>query len=165
MRSSIGLALFTVFMMCGIASAQQSVITGQVVDIQGAALPTATVVALNANGSSYKTVSDKNGDFQFPSIAAANYTVRAEAPGFAPTVEKLTLLVGQTVNVSLKLSLAGATATVTVTDDVSAIDTTSSQVAGNIDPETFQKIPLNGRNYMDLATLIPGIRRNAITNY
>jgi hypothetical protein len=73
--------------------------------------------------------------------------------------------VGQTVNVSLKLSLAGTTATVTVTDDIAAIDTTSSQVAGNIDPETFQKIPLNGRNYMDLTTLIPGIRRNAITNY
>jgi len=165
MRSRIGRVLFAVFMGCGIASAQQSIITGQVVDIQGAAVSAATVVALNANGSSFKTVSDKNGDFQFPSIAAADYTVRAEAPGFAPTVEKLTLLVGQTVNVSLKLSLAGTTATVTVTDDIAAIDTTSSQVAGNIDPETFQKIPLNGRNYMDLATLIPGIRRNAITNY
>jgi len=165
MRSSIGRVLFAVFVGCGIASAQQSVITGQVIDIQGAAVSAATVVALNENGSSFKTVSDKNGDFQFPSIAAANYTVRAEAPGFAPAVEKLTLLVGQTVNVSLKLSLAGTTATVTVTDDIAAIDTTSSQVAGNIDPETFQKIPLNGRNYMDLATLIPGIRRNAITNY
>jgi hypothetical protein len=165
MRSSIGRVLFAVFVGCGIASAQQSVITGQVIDIQGAAVSAATVVALNENGSTFKTVSDKNGDFQFPSIAAANYTVRAEAPGFAPVVEKLTLLVGQTVNVSLKLSLAGTTATVTVTDDIAAIDTTSSQVAGNIDPETFQKIPLNGRNYMDLATLLPGIRRNAITNY
>lgn len=165
MKGNIGQVLFAVFMGCGIANAQQSVITGQVVDIQGAAVSAATVVALNANGSSFKTTSDKNGDFQFPSIAAADYTVRAEAPGFAPTVEKLTLLVGQTVNVSLKLSLAGTTATVTVTDDSAAIDITSSQVAGNIDPETFQKIPLNGRNYMDLATLIPGIRRNAITNY
>jgi large exoprotein involved in heme utilization and adhesion len=121
MRSSVGRVLFVVFMGCGIASAQQSVITGQVIDIQGAAVSAATVVALNANGASFKTISDKNGDFQFPSIAAADYTVRAEAPGFAPTVEKLTLLVGQTVNVSLKLSLAGTTATVTVTDDIAAI--------------------------------------------
>lgn len=165
MRSSIVRVLFVVFMMCGVASAQQAVITGQVVDVQGAAIPGAVVAALNANGSTYKTVSDKNGDFQFPGLAAADYTVRAEASGFAPSVERLTVLVGQTAHISVKMALAGTNTSVTVTNDAATIDTTSSQVAGNIDPESFSKIPLNGRNYMDLATLIPGIRRNAITNY
>jgi Carboxypeptidase regulatory-like domain len=165
LKSSTAKILFVIALMCGTASAQQAVITGQVMDSQGAVVPAAVVSALNASGASYQTVSDKNGDFQFPGLAAADYTVKAEAPGFGPAVEKLTLLVGQTVNVSMKLPLAGTIASVLVSSDVGAIDTTSSQVAGNIDPDTFQKIPLNGRNYMDLATLIPGIRRNAITNY
>ena len=165
MKSTIVRILFAFVVLCGVASAQQQVITGQVVDAQGATVAAAQVIALSDTGSSYKTVSDKNGTFQFPGVAASNYTVRAEAKGFTPAAERLTLLVGQTVNISLKLSVEGASTSVTVTNDVNTIDTTSSQVAGNIDPETFAKIPLNGRNYMDLATLVPGIRRNAITNY
>jgi hypothetical protein len=152
-------------MLCGIASAQQTVITGQVVDVQGSAVPSASVVATSSAGATYKTVTDKNGDFQFPGVPATSYSLRAEAPNFAPVIDTLSVLVGQTVNVTMKMALAGTTESVTVTNDAGTIDTTSSQVAGNIDPETFAKIPLNGRNYMDLATLIPGIRRNAITNY
>jgi hypothetical protein len=93
-KNSTAKILFMILMMCGTASAQQAVITGQVIDSQGAAIPAAAVSALNANGASYQTVSDKNGDFQFPGLAAADYTVKAEAPGFAPTMEKLTLLAG-----------------------------------------------------------------------
>jgi hypothetical protein len=165
MKSSIVKALLAVSMLCGTAVAQQTTITGQVLDAQGAGIPSASVVAQSAAGATYKTSSDKTGHFQIPGIPAAAYSVRAEAAGFAPSVEQLTVLVGQTIDVNLKMALAGATSTVTVTNDTAAIDTTSSQVAGNIDPDTFAKIPLNGRNYMDLATLIPGIRRNAITNY
>ncbi len=166
MKSRFLGALIAFLLVGGIAArAQQQVISGQVVDPQGASIAGASVVATSEAGATYKTVSDKGGTFQFPGVAAANYTVKAEAQGFAPSAEKLTLLVGQTLNITLKMAVAGATASVTVTNDTAEIDTTSSQVAGNIDPETFSKIPLNGRNYMDLATLVPGIRRNAITNY
>jgi hypothetical protein len=85
-------------------------------------------------------------------------------PGFSTVVQRVTVLVGQSVTANVTLS-AGSSTQVEVTADVATIDTTTSQVSGNIDPQTMAKIPLNGRNYMDLATLIPGIRRNAITNY
>ena len=47
----------------------------------------------------------------------------------------------------------------------SAIDTSSSQVAGNVDPEAMKTLPHNGRNWLELATLVPGIRVNAVTNF
>jgi len=151
--------------LCAVAGAQQTSITGKVVDVQGATIPSATVVAKSASGATFRVTTDKSGFFQFPNVAAANYSLRADAPGFATSVTNLTLLLGQTLDVTLKLPIAGATSTVTVTSDANQLDTVTSQVAGNIDPETFQKIPLNGRNYMDLALLIPGVRRNAITNF
>ena len=151
--------------ICGIADAQETSIVGQVVDAQGATVASASVTAQSASGESYKTTTDKSGNFQFPNLTAADYSVRAEGPGFSPTVEKITLLVGQSLQVTIKLQVASAVSTVEVTSAATTLDTVTSEVAGNVDPETFQKIPLNGRNYMDLSMLLPGIRRNAITNY
>ena len=165
MRNIIVRIFLAILVVCAVAHAQETSIVGQVVDAQSAAVSSASVVATSTGGETYKTLTDKAGNFQFPDLAAANYTIRAEASGFSATVQKITVLVGQTVQVNIKLLVASASSTVTVTGEDNTLDSVTSEVAGNIDPETFQKIPLNGRNYMDLAMLLPGIRRNAITNY
>jgi hypothetical protein len=166
MRKHIVSVTLVFIFTTGLARAQETSIAGTVADTSGAAVPSAAVVAqIAGGGATYKTITDRNGSFQFPALIAANYSVRVDASGFAPTEEKLTLLVGQTLNLNIKLELAATNSTVLVSSDVAALDTVSSQVAGNIDPQTMDKIPLNGRNYMDLAMLVPGIRRNAITNY
>ena len=147
------------------AHAQQTVITGKVADSSGAIIAGASVTAKVTGGSSYRTVSDKDGIYQFPGLQAADYEVTVDQTGFNTVITKVTVLVGQSVTVNATLTPSAGSTTVTVTSEGAAIDTTTSQVAGNIDPQTMAKIPLNGRNYMDLATLIPGIRRNAITNF
>ena len=86
MKSSIVRVFLAVSMLCGMAAAQQTTITGQVLDSQGASIASANVVAQSASGATYKTVSDKTGHFQIPGIPAAAYSVRAEAPGFGAEV-------------------------------------------------------------------------------
>jgi hypothetical protein len=154
-----------IFVLIGTANAQQTAITGSVTDSTGRVIAGADVVAQTNGGATFRTTTDVAGMFQFPSITAADYTVRVERPGFTTITRKLTVLVGNTVTLDVMLPVAGATSAVTVTTEVNAIDTSSSEITGNIDPETMASIPLNGRNYMDLATLLPGIRRNAITNF
>ncbi|HUO15134.1 MAG TPA: TonB-dependent receptor [Verrucomicrobiae bacterium] len=163
-RSGACMALL-VLMLIGAVNAQQSGITGSVTDSTGRVIAGADVEAQISGGVTFHTTSDAAGIFQFPNIMAANYTVRVERTGFTTITEKLNVLVGNTATLNVMLPVAGATSAVIVTTKVNAIDTSTSQIAGNIDPETMASIPLNGRNYMDLATLLPGIRRNAITNF
>lgn len=154
-----------VLLLTGVAGAQQTTIVGKVTDSQGAVLTTANIIAQVIGGNSYTTKTDSVGEYQFPSVPAAAYELRVTAPGFATSIYRINVLVGQAATVNVTLVPAGTNATITVQNDFTPIETTTSEVAGNIDPEQMQKIPLNGRNYMDLATLVPGIRRNAITNY
>lgn len=164
MRRFIFSTLFLFLVAAASLHAQQSAILGKVLDTTGAGIPGAQITATAEGGATFHTVSDGSGSYQFPSLAASDFSVRTEMPGFSSVVEKITVLVGQSVTANFTLPV-GNTTQVEVTSDPSSIDTTTSQVSGNIDPKTMATIPLNGRNYMDLATLIPGIRRNAITNY
>src|SRR6187402_1132424 len=125
--------------------AQQSTILGKVEDASGAAVVGAQITATTEGGATFHTVSDKIGLYQFPSLAASNFTVKTEMPGFSTVVEKVTVLVGQSVTANFTLS-AGSSTQVEVTADIATIDTTTSQVSGNTDPQTMAKIPLNGRN-------------------
>ncbi len=167
MRRSIlrGALVSHVLLLPVLAHAQQTTILGKVTDASGAIVAGASVTAKVTGGASYHTVSDKDGIYQFPGLQAADYEVTVENAGFNTVVLKMTVLVGQTFTANATLTASGGNTSVTVTSDTSEINTTTSEVAGNIDPETMAKIPLNGRNYMDLATLLPGIRRDAITNY
>lgn len=148
-----------------VAHAQQTGITGHVVDASGAAVPNAQITVQEQDGASFHTQSNGSGEFQVPSLRADDYTVHVEAPGFTTFEQKISLLIGQRLSVDAKMIPEGSSQTVTVTATAVAVESTSSQVAGNIDPEAMKTIPLNGRNWLEVATLVPGIRVNAITNF
>ena len=166
MRRTIlrGALVSHVLLLPVLAHAQQTSITGKVSDASGAIVAGASVTAQVVGGASYHTVSDKDGIYQFPGVQAADYEVKVDDAGFNSVIAKVTVLVGTAATANITLTASGGNTTVTVTSQALDIDTTTSQVAGQIDPETFKKLPLNGRNYLDLAQLVPGIRRNAITN-
>lgn len=145
------------------AHAQQTSIAGTVTDSSGAVINTAEISATKVDdGGIYKTKPNSAGEYQFPALAAATYVVRANAEGFAPVEKRVTVLVGQTLQVALSLKPAAVSSDVSVVGEEVAVDTTSSAVAGNIDPDKVTNVPLNGRNYLQLASLVPGIRVNAI---
>lgn len=147
------------------SQAQQTGLSGVVTDTQGGVMPGARVEVKKVDGSSFFATTNGQGVYVLPSLVATEYTVTVSAPGFATTEKKLLLLVGQLAQVDFSLPLAGTTTTAEViATDLLAIDTTSSVVAGNVTPKEVEDVPINGRNYIQLSTLIPGVKANAFGN-
>ena len=162
-RVSVLLALITVLIAVPrSALAQEAVLTGTVTDTTGGVLPGVVVRATNQDtGNSFEAVTDASGVYRIAARIGI-YRVQAELSGFS-TVNKtgVQLLVGQTVTVPLQMAPATLSESVTVTGEAPLIDTSTSQLGANIDPRQMQELPLNGRNWMDLALLAPGSRQNS----
>jgi hypothetical protein len=147
----------TMTVICGLAlavspaSAQQTSgnIQGRVVDAQKSAVPGVTVTVRNTETGLTRTeVSDSEG----------TYELRAEITGFSPYERKgLVINVGQTVDANVELVLAGVTETVSVTGESPLIQTNNSAVGGVVDTTKIESLPLNGRQFANLAMTIPGV--------
>jgi hypothetical protein len=160
----IAFAFLLSLVSAGVLLAQQTGIAGRVVDSQGAVVSGALVEVRQVGGASLSTKTNEAGTYLIPSLTAGDYTVTVSAQGFGTVKTKVSMLVGQTPEVDTTLALASTNETVVVNADEVAVDTTSSTVAGNITPSDVKDMPINGRNYMELAQLVPGVRVNAITN-
>ena len=129
-------------------------VSGLVSDSNGAFVPQARVVVKNkATGQTRETTTSGEGIYTFQNLPPATYEVRVEATNFAPAVvETVTLNVGEVPAINVTLSPAGAQATVVITpSDVLNVDTNTSQISGVINERTLTNLPLNGRNFLDLA--------------
>ena len=143
-----------------IGYAQEASFTGTVTDSTGGVLPGVTVTATNVeSGNTFVAVTDDGGDFRMP-VRVGNYRITSELAGFATVNRSLQILVGQTTVVNVQMAPSTVQETVTVTGETPLVDTTTSTVGANIDPRQAQELPLNGRDWMGLALLAPGARRN-----
>ena len=147
-----------------VAFAQQTGITGRITDPSGATVTTAIVTVTRDDGSKVETLTNAQGIYQFPTLRAAKYVLRVEAAGFSPAERTLTVLVGQMAGIDLALQVASASTSVSVMSEAGAVDTATSAIAGDVSPSEVSKMPLNGRNYLQLAMLVPGITSNDVTN-
>jgi hypothetical protein len=146
------------------ARAQQNVtsatLSGRVTDGNDAAIGGASVMATNTGKNlTWKTLTEADGRFRFSFLPAGEYKLRVEQTGFAILEESLSLNLGQTLDVPLRLSLATVTGSVNITSDVPLIETARTQVSETIQPREIDSLPLNGRNYLDLALLAPAVSR------
>jgi hypothetical protein len=133
-------------------------IVGQVTEASGGVIPNATVHIKNVATNTIRTVTtDGSGDFNVPFLTAGRYTVAVEASGFQTrTLEGVTLEVGQTARVDTQLKVGTVSETVQV-DTVAVATQTEDAVVGTvIDAHKIVDLPLNGRNFVQLAQLIPG---------
>jgi hypothetical protein len=163
MKIFFRLFLFLLTIVTG-AYGQQTGLTGRVLDKQGAAIVDAKVQVKQIGASTFNTTSNGSGTYQVPSLTAGDYIITISAPGFSTVQTKVTVLVGQTPEVDTVLPIGSNESSVIVRAEETAVDTTSSTVSGNITPDDVKSLPINGRNYMELATLVPGVRVNAIVN-
>ena len=145
-----------------LAHAQEATLSGAVTDATGGVLPGVTITAMHeASGNTFVGVTDERGAFRL-AVRIGLYRVSAELPGFTSVTRSgLELLVGQTAVVGLQLTPSGVEETVTVTGEAPLLDVTQSSLGGNIDPRQMQELPVNGRNWQDLAMLAPGSRANS----
>ena len=155
---------------CNIVPAQQTMtsatLSGRVEDSSGAVIKTASVVAKKIDtGQEQTTTSDDDGRFRFPYLPVGTYEISVEASGFARLTRQLTLSVGQALDLPLKLAVGNIQENVNVTADLPVIETVRTQVAETLLPREIDSLPLNGRNYLDLAALTPAVTRtNPVAN-
>ena len=142
--------------------AQEATINGTVTDPSGGVLPGVTITAVHeASGNTFEAVTGDRGTFRI-AARAGNYRVTAVLPGFSTVTRTgLELLVGQQATVNLQMALSTLQESVTVRGEAPLINTTTSSIGGNVDPRQTQELPVNGRDWMALSTLAPGMRANA----
>lgn len=146
-----------------LSHAQHTAIFGRVTDATGAAIQTASVHAQSVNGgTTYLSITDNTGAYLFPALSGDTYAVHVDAKGFSSAQSKLEVLVGKSLELNFRLKPASLVTDVEVTAQAAAVDTVSSAVGGQVDPDTAAQTPLNGRNWLQLTSLVPGVRVNAV---
>jgi hypothetical protein len=154
MKIAYRLALLFVLLLAAFSAyGQQTGITGVVTDPQGAIIQGARVQVKQEGGASFFSITNDHGVYVVPNLTAAEYTITVSAPNFSNAEKKVLLLVGQLAQINIALPVASASTQIEVEASGGlAIDTTSSEVAGNVTPEEVQDMPVNGRNYGNFAT-------------
>jgi hypothetical protein len=146
------------------AWAQEATIIGQVTDNTKGALPGVTVTATSLETGLVTTgISEADGNYRLRALPAGRYKIQAELAGFSTLViPDIELLVGQNRTVPLTMQLASLSETLTVTGESPLVDISSTQVSGNVDRRQMEELPLQGRNWMELAMQVKGITANAV---
>ena len=162
MRNRVVLCSALIFLCTGHSFGQQNVtsatLTGFIQDARAAVVSGANVTARHLETNQQTTTTtDHEGKFRFPYLRIGLYELSVEAQGFATFTRELTLLVGQSLDIPVKVEVAGVAAQVNIDSDVPMIEAVRSQVTETIQPREINELPLNGRNYLDLALLIPGV--------
>jgi hypothetical protein len=139
-------------------TANSGTLTGVVKDEQGAAVPGATVKVTNIGTNSERTtVASGEGVYEISQLVPGAYKLEVEAPNFAKYEQQVTVNVLSRVSIDPMLKPAGTTAQVTVTaENTPLIETTKTEVSGLVDQRQMENLPVNGRSFASLATLIPG---------
>lgn len=150
------LALFTTFAFA--QTQNQGALTGVVQDSSGAVLAGAQVTATNvATGITSSIKTDEHGSFRIPFIAPGTYTVTAEAQGFQKTaLQSVRVAVGTITNANFKMKVGSATETVDVTSAAPVVNTDNPERGDVLESTQIQHLPLNGREFLQLAALEPG---------
>jgi hypothetical protein len=145
-----------------IAQAQETInqatISGRVFDSQGTAVPGTTVSVRQIDTNvTVQATTEADGRFRFPYLKIGPYELRARLQGFKENARTLVLSAGSAFDISIILEVAGIDTAVTVVADTQVLETARSQIAGTVPQTEVQNLPMNGRNFLDLALLVPGV--------
>lgn len=138
-------------------------IEGRVTDPNGAVVPGVSVTATNQDTGFAKTVvSDSDGNYLFILLPPGNYKVEvAAAKGFAAaTYQNVRVTVGAKSSLEIVLKAGGTVTVVDVTADGQGLELTRTSIASTVDETRVINLPTNGRNFLDFATLTPGVVRD-----
>ncbi len=148
--------------MSALACAQESIhyasLSGRVTDPSGAVVEGAQVTARQTEtNSTSSTATDHEGRFRFPYLKIGPYEISVHRDGFPDVTRSVTLTVGAAFEIPITLTLAANATGVTVSGDAPILEAARTQIAGTVTQREQESLPLNGRNFLDLALLIPGV--------
>ena len=138
-------------------SATGSALVGRVLDNKGEALPGVTVsVTETATGFNRTTVTASDGAFRLPALQVGSYNVSAELAGFATVnVEAVQLTVATERKLEITMNPSKLEESITVVDEAPLV-ATSPSIGATVSQNELENLPLNGRQFANLATLAPG---------
>lgn len=142
--------------------AQQTInnasLSGRVTDPTGRVIQNALITATqNATNINRTTYTDAEGRFRFPYLTIGSYRVTITQSGFAPSVRTIDLTVGADFHLATTLALASAETSINVSASTPALEANRSQIAETISQNEVRNLSLLGRNFLDLALLVPGV--------
>ncbi len=144
------------------AAAQETInyasVGGRATDPQGAVVQGAQVTARQTEtNQTIEALTDDEGRFRFPYLRVGPYEVKVHAQGFADVTTRLTLTVGAAFELPVSLTVGTLDTNVTVTGQATIIEAARTQIAGTVSQDEVKALPMNGRNFLDLALLVPGV--------
>ncbi len=156
------LVLFLLVLVVPVAVFSQRTLAslqGTVTSPDGQALPGVTVVINNAkNGFERTAITGSNGAFSFPNLVVGTYDLSASLDGFqSKEIEGVVLNVADNRSMSFAMDVGTLVDVVTVSADAVSLETVGGEVAGVITGDQVRELPLNGRNFVQLAQLMPGV--------
>lgn len=134
-------------------------ILGNVTDDSGAVIPGAEITLKNLGTNETKIVtSDESGAYNFPALLPGRYSLQVKKTGFKlQSVSDVGLEVNQTARVDIKLPVGDVAETVEVTAGIVQLKTDTSEIGHVVSNKQIVDLPLNGRDYLQLARLAPGV--------
>ena len=138
---------------------QQAQISGNVGDSSGALVPGVAISVTSPDtGLTRSVVTNENGFYLLPLLPPGRYALKAQKQGFRDYVRSgIQLDVGQQAEIDISLQVGNATQSINVTAGTPLLETTSGEVSSVMDPVRMTELPLNGRNPVQLAGLLPGV--------
>ena len=142
-----------------VAQLPTATILGVAKDSSGGVLPNVTVTITNVDTGQTRVVkTSDDGEFRAPELPVGRYEVKAEHAGFKTVNRKgITLEVTQQAVINLDFEVGSATQQVIVTEEAPMVNTQDATLGGTVNETKMSELPLNGRNYIDLALYQPGV--------
>src|SRR5438552_4583507 len=155
-------AMLSIVVCCSALAVRSQEVTanlqGVATDASGAVVASANVTAANLETGLSRTMTTNSEVFyRFNFLPRGQYEVRAAKSGFSNEALKVVLTVGDTLTANLVLKVAGQSEQVNVSSEITQVDTSSFQVAEGVSQAQIADLPVNDRNFQQLANLIPGV--------
>lgn len=164
--SSLIILIFVLFAiqfstLVSIAQTTTSTIEGTVMDPNGAVISGATVKVTAVTLATERSVTtDAQGFYRITALPAGTYTVAVSGRGFAERTSSIELTLNRVATLDVKLQVGAVGSEVTVTDELPLLEPNASSTGATVTPKQIQELPVNGREYLDLLQLVPGVAIN-----
>ncbi len=145
-----------------IAQAPVGSISGVVTDPSGGIIKSARVTVTDKQRANRRALTtDAAGDFSAPSLFAGQYEVKVEAPGFRTAVRDATVETGATTTANISLEVGATKEVINVEAATAQLEYDSHAIQGVVNRQQIEDLPLNGRSFLQLAFLQPGVSASA----
>ncbi len=154
----LAVSIFAINTSNALGQGIRATVTGRVTDTSGAVVPKTKVTITNTGTNETRVAeSSDEGDYTIPQLPPGDYSLTVEQAGFKKAVQRFTLETGQGARVDITLRAGAVTEQVEITAVTPVVSAEDATIGGVVDQKKIVELPLNGRDYLQLAQLQPNV--------